>query len=66
MAASPAWAGLSSPGGSLAGSPLGGVLGGWLGLQPLFLLFVPLFLGFLLRPLPQHLQPALCARRISR
>jgi len=57
---------LAGPGGSLAGSVLGGVLGEWFGLQPLFLLFVPLFLGFLLRPSPQHPQPALCARRISR
>lgn len=39
---------LAGPSGGLVGGLLGGTLGSWIGLQPVFLIFVPLFLGMAL------------------
>ena len=53
---------LIGPSGSLAGCLLGAALGGWIGLQPLFLLFVPVFIAFAL----QGLRPIIPARFVFR
>lgn len=58
-------AALVGPAGSMSGCLLGGLLGASLGLQPLFLLFIPLLLAFLLVPLARSHFPALSARRTS-
>ena len=57
-------AALVGPAGSMSGCLLGGLLGARLGLQPLFLLFILPFAGFLLRQLRSPL-PDLSARRTS-
>lgn len=58
-------AALIGPAGSMSGCLLGGLLGASLGLQTLFLLFIPLLLAFLLVPLARSRFPALSARRTS-
>ncbi|KAF0815128.1 hypothetical protein IGB42_00205 [Andreprevotia sp. IGB-42] len=45
------------PSGSLAGSIVGGVLGSWLGLQAVFLMFVPLFIVFGWRLVTRAMSP---------
>lgn len=57
-------AALVGPAGSMSGCLLGGLLGARFGLQPLFLLFILPFAGFLLQQLRSPL-PDLSARRTS-
>lgn len=58
-------AALVGPSGSLSGCLLGGLLGEPFGLQPLFLLFVPLLLTFLLLPLLRSRPAFVSTRRTS-